>query len=295
MKDEDVQRRGIVWVLLNYENSSGTFEFIQMVYNVEKSLPARIEGGHYCYTDDVLRPFVLGIRAFSSKLDRARMRQHKGTPEEIDFILQTFGIPTHALPGKKDGSWSTTFYREFLERQRLKEERDAIPKPQVAPTTDDSAERTTITVPGRFDVLLGKTGQARDHTGNRRAAHICEMYFDVYERATKFQKTVVAEKILSIVRESGGRFLKRGPDQLWVEADDMAARNKISHLFRYMRCKVQADGEYKSSPEISETKSVVPEVTTSVKRVSPPDSPIEPNPDITRSNQQRRKLESPNQ
>lgn len=227
-----------MWILLNYENTVGSFEFDKIVYNVEKSLPARIAGMHYCYTDEKLRPYVLGAIAFSTRLDRYRKRQHLGTPKEIEFELQTFGIPTHALPVKRDGSASTDFFLKWLERQRVKEEKETGLPTMAIGEQEDSAG--VIKTPGRFDVLLGRAGPCREHTGTRRAALLCEMYFDIYEKATKFQKTDVSEKILAIIRESGGRFLKRTSSG-WIRADDMEARNKISHFFRYMRCKTQSE------------------------------------------------------
>lgn len=277
--------------MLNYENSAGPFECMEMVYNVEKSLPARIAGGHYCYTDEKFRTHVLGFRAFNSKLDRVRMREHQGTPEEIDFALQTYGIPTHALPTRKHNSGATAYYKEWLETQRLKEERE-LDSINQKPSAITSSTDCSITVPERFDVLLGKTGQAREHTGNRRAALLCEMYFEIYEKATKSQKTTVAEKVISIIRESGGRFLKRGPDTLWVEADDIEARNKISHVFRYLRCKAQTEDDCQYDSDQTESGRLSRAAVEAAKRISPMESPYDSESCAqSRSTQQRRKVE----
>ena len=72
------------------------------------------------------------------------------------------------------------------------------------------------------------------------------MHRPKYEAADKFGKTVLAERIVTIIHESGGRFLKRGND-VWVEVDDIMAREKISHFFRKLRSIAPADSAKPSS------------------------------------------------
>merc|ERR1712232_229402 len=103
-----------------------------------------------------------------------------------------------------------------------------------------------IIIPRRFDVLFGKSRRERNHTGNLRAMHLCDMNWDKYEAAGKFQKTEVAERIVSIVHQSGGRFLKLGKEG-WVEVTDCVAREKISHFFRHMRWKHRNSSSSSSS------------------------------------------------
>lgn len=53
-------------------------------------------------------------------------------------------------------------------------------------------------------------------------------------QASKFEKTAIAERIVTSIRESHGRFLK-WEENTWVEVDSEAAREKISHFFRHFR------------------------------------------------------------
>ena len=89
-------------------------------------------------------------------------------------------------------------------------------------------------VPMRFDVLFGKDKMSRLHTGNLRAMHLCDMYWDKYEAAGKYEKTEIAERIVAIIHESSGRFWKEN-DGVWEEATDKEARQKIAHFFRQKR------------------------------------------------------------
>lgn len=200
-------------------------EIYEAVNNLDLVLPHRIVGAHYCYTDPDLRPFVAGFQLLLNEKDRYRMRIHYGTREEINFELQTFGIPMDACPISLDGTCCNTWHDNWLAMLRNEEEQKHTEK--------------TILLPHRFDVLLGKHAIAREHTGTLRALHIVDMNFDRYEKLGKYLKTEVAEKIISIIHESGGRFLKQKENGAWVEVEDVEARKKIAHWFRHARFKRQ--------------------------------------------------------
>ena len=100
-----------------------------------------------------------------------------------------------------------------------------------------------------------------------------------YERAGKFEKTQIAEKIVHLINESYGRFLKKEAGG-WIEATNAEARNKISHCFRRLReidsirdskASKRADPGTSSSSEPSNTgskaaDSVVPTENGGTKR-----------------------------
>ena len=244
---EDLQKKGMVYVFYNYTNLLRDLSYMKDVYKLERSLPWRVIAVHYCYLSEELRPFVSGLHAFFNPRDRFRFRQHLGSsPEGIEFELQTFGIPTWASPMQPDGTWLSAWHREWLETHRIREEREdalsvslANPVSRVGSETTDDNDSVVV---GRFDVTLGKSTKAREHTGSRRASHLCEMFYDQYQRANKYQKTEIAERIVQMIRESGGRFIREENDE-WVEVDDMVARAKIAHFFRYKRSKKQQDEE----------------------------------------------------
>lgn len=100
--------------------------------------------------------------------------------------------------------------------------------------------------------LFGRGKIAKTHTGNLRALHLCEMNYPRYESSItgKYGKTEVAEQIVRIIQKSGGRFLKQESDG-WIEVDDDAAREKISHFFRHMRFKVKNNNNNSSNEQTS--------------------------------------------
>jgi hypothetical protein len=204
LRDEETQRRGLVYLLMNFNSYRVKVENFTCTTKIGTSMPANIVGGHYCYNDPDLTPFIRGFQLMVSEHDRCRLRVHFGNREDVDFTLQTYGIPTEACPLKRDGSLSLENHHAWLAMLRAQEERVGARDIVHSATVEDPEQQTLsgedafIGIPGRFDVLFGKSVLARDHTGTRRALHVVEMYYEDYERTDgKFQKTDIAEKVIS--------------------------------------------------------------------------------------------------
>lgn len=113
---------------------------------------------------------------------------------------------------------------------------------------DDTMESETFDLPsahqpqGTFDaidvqaadVLCGRDKLSHAHVGNKRFRHIVMMYRQEYQNApSRESKTTITMKIVSMIRECGGRFLKQ--DEVtgdWVDVGDHYAREKVSHALR---------------------------------------------------------------
>lgn len=270
LQDEETQRMGVIWIVLNFNGYKVAMDHFCGVSEVLRAVPHRIVGGHFCYTDSSLRPYATGFQLFASVYARNRLRMHFGTLPEIDFELKTYGIPTEDFPLGDDGKCSPAQHRKWLAMLRAQEE-----------AADDGHEDNSIVVPHRFDVLFGKSRQAQKHTGTQRALHIVEMYYEAYEKLGKFQKTDMAEKIISIIHESGGRFLRQDDQGLWIVADDTEARKKVAHWFRKRRLKrlasaastIEPTAEVPTDEDLGNGKQ--DSGSNSAKRVTPRDSPIE--------------------
>mmetsp|Transcript_18923 Transcript_18923/g.40716 ORF Transcript_18923/g.40716 Transcript_18923/m.40716 type:complete len:137 (-) Transcript_18923:33-443(-) len=84
-----------------------------------------------------------------------------------------------------------------------------------------------------------------------RCQLLVDMHWEEYEGQNKLERGLIAEKIVRMVHESGGRFLKWNGNKTagaWEEVDDNAARAKVTHFFRGIRerkqksSKTQANG-----------------------------------------------------
>jgi hypothetical protein len=218
------------------------WDFMSRIHCV--SFPVKMVANHVCYSNEDAKPYISGMRLFMDEDFRNRVIAHFKSTEDINFHLQTYAIPTEDFPINEAETLVLDWHLEWMEAQRVQESK-SISK------VDES-----ITLPRRFDVLYGRATSTRQHTGNLRASHLVEMHQAKYEKANKFQKTEIAERIVAIVHESYGRFLKWEKGG-WVEVEYDSAREKVSHFFRHLRSKKGtitvtfegSDGESGSSEE----------------------------------------------
>jgi hypothetical protein len=82
------------------------------------------------------------------------------------------------------------------------------------------------------DVLLGRGGETNSHVGNRAYRRIVFENQGEYLMAKKKEKTIIAKRIVSLVKSNGGRFLKKDDNQVWVDAGDAKAVSKTSQALR---------------------------------------------------------------
>jgi hypothetical protein len=243
LRDEEVQKTGIIWILYNMRNIFLDLLSYEAINRVEAALPLVALGGHFCFNSHILRPLVAGFQLFFNRYDRHRIRTHFGPLDKINFKLQTFGIPIDVSPMQPDGRWSTEYHLEWLHAQRVHEEESA--------QKESTRAGASAIIPRRFDVLLGKSSRARMSTGTQRALHLVDMHSEHYENVGKSEKTKVAESIVSMIHESNGRFLKQQEDKkgYWIEVEDLVARQKIAHWFRHMRWKTEMSEQEENKAE----------------------------------------------
>lgn len=199
LKEEENQKKGVVMIIYAVRTTAFvSFQRMQRSHFVRDGIPMKLVAIHYCYNERRFRPFFAGGQFFLDKDGRARARTHCGTHDEIIFELQTYGIHLNDQPVRADGSLAVANHQEWVTTRKALE------------LANDGAARTNaeIVIPRRFDVLFGRGKNTREHTGNLRCIHLVEMSRAKYEQANKFEKTYIAERIVAIVYESYGRFLK---------------------------------------------------------------------------------------
>ena len=143
--------------------------------------------------------------------------------QENYFKLQTFGIPTQALPITADGEPKNKAHRQWL-KARAKQEIDADGKSTAVACNADQF----IVVPNRLDVLFGRGKPIQEHFGNIRYHTLLDYYQDAYERARKFEKMQISKRVVDTVHAFDGQFLRQEGSG-WIAVDDTSARDKVSH------------------------------------------------------------------
>ena len=190
------------------------------------SLPFRIAGLHFCYSDTRLRPAMALIQLVVGHQVRIRFRSHFGSHLEVQYALMTFGLPMKSIPIRDDGTLKPELNEQYL---RERHEKDKKFRRQEE---DESRNGGIILYPNPNDVLLGRGRPFQQYTGNQRFNRIIDVHRERYQKiGDRFEKTCLSMDVVKLVQDSGGRFLQRAQSG-WERVTDFVAREKVSHSFR---------------------------------------------------------------
>ena len=82
------------------------------------------------------------------------------------------------------------------------------------------------------DYLCGRGNINYNHPGNCHFRKIVSSYKPQYIKSKPHNKRWIAEKIVEIIHESGGRFLQKINDIEWINIGDKKAIEKTSQVLR---------------------------------------------------------------
>lgn len=255
--DESVQKSGVVIVYYAIGQEFFSRDHATKCLELSSALPVRIEAAHACYDDPALEPFFDIVSQTMTSECLVRFRSHFGTDVECQSFLMPFGIPIDktTFPLRSDGTVNLINLSKWFQRIGI-EERALSPNQYqaigyAAKVEDEGGGMTTtmatlgpssesnngeVLVPTPFDVIMGRGRRGQRAAGNQHYRQLLLTYRSKYESANNFEKTLVAELVLKIMKERGCRFLKKSDDAVgWVEVSDEVAREKISHAFRNLR------------------------------------------------------------
>lgn len=145
-----------------------------------------------------------------------------GSPMEVQYKLQSFGISHEVLPIQRDGFISLDYFQNYLKNEIRQEEIQSV------------RDFGMIFHPLTVDVLLGRGRHPQEHQGNLYLTKLVEDQKEVYKASRKNEKKPYHILLVKTVQENGGRFLKRSSalGGGWIEVDDDVARGKVRNKFR---------------------------------------------------------------
>ena len=149
----------------------------------------------------------------------------------------TFGIPTKVLPVADQGEADWQLHYEWISSRKCIEANNVEVKVEHKTPSDETIKDDCIAALQPMDVLMGRDRLSQSHTGTTRYQCLIDEYRERYDMCEKaIDKTILASAIVVKVKEYGGRFLLRKKGETnWSEADDWAAREKVTNAFRGRR------------------------------------------------------------
>mmetsp|Transcript_284 Transcript_284/g.485 ORF Transcript_284/g.485 Transcript_284/m.485 type:complete len:414 (+) Transcript_284:192-1433(+) len=106
-------------------------------------------------------------------------------------------------------------------------------KPKVDKTETESTDGKGMSSFSDKDVLSGRGGGTNLHPGNRFYRELILSYRAEYDESNKVMKPEISRRIVSKIRERGGRFLRKDADGLYYEIPEADARAKTSQALRH--------------------------------------------------------------
>jgi len=191
-----------------------------------RSLPFRVCGMHQCFDDTQVRVVINFLLRFCHEHDRARVKLHFGSHQEVVYELMTYGIPTELLPISLNGGLKRKNHLDWLKIREWQENHPETPR---------------IVIPSHSDVLFGRGKPFRRHVGNLYFTSLVEERLSTY-LMTK-EKTKIIEDLVDKIVSAGGRFLKQdGPGKPWLAVEHPQAKEKTAQSFRTRAYKQRHQG-----------------------------------------------------
>jgi hypothetical protein len=153
----------------------------------------------------------------------------------------TFGIVQSMLPFDEHGVMHWDFFHACIAQRKIVEEKRRKAAGKIISST------------AKFDILLGRGRPFQEFSGNVGLAVVIDVHRNKYQSAKRGDKTVICDKIVEIIKKSGGRFLKRedaGDGNSWIEVNNMVAREKVSHGFRTKTKRNSSAVGFEERPEV---------------------------------------------
>jgi len=246
------------------------------VMKVILSFPLRYSAIHVCLRTGMgknlepYNPLVKSMLSGLSRYSKVRARIHYGTNMELQYVLQSHGMPTRSCPVDLEGNIRRAVVNSWFEKHKTEigarnqdgsdpSERTSFDQAvslegggvAAAALSDDlmyaapaqTASHPSIILPNmtpsdkptRQDVLLGRGYRTQFHEGNIRFRQFVEGYRHVYDGTPRQQRREFAGNLVRLLHGKGVRFWKKNQDDEWVEGRFEDAEKKVGDLFRSIR------------------------------------------------------------
>ncbi|CAJ1956529.1 unnamed protein product [Cylindrotheca closterium] len=209
-------------------------KYVKTIIDFVTSVPVRFSSMHYCLkrkkgnlarNDFILKTALKSIPKYSS----ARTRIHLGSDMELQYQLQSHGIPIQFCPIDGDGNFRTDILNRWLNHY------ESSTGTALNQCKDDRKSRQN-TVPLRHDVLLGRGKSLQAHLGNVCFREFVKRYSEEYDETPRNYRRLVPMKVIQDLKSRGIRFLRQDEKTgEWVEPDISDIEKTVGQVFRNLR------------------------------------------------------------
>jgi len=238
--DEETQRKGIVvlvWFAQSYKISYRIPIRDGPMRPYAAWASVRVAAMHVCSPDTPAFRFRRSLVALKSFYVRSRLMMHAGSHIELQYKLQSFGIPTEIIPITFSGSRKITTFRNWMKFRKSMDDHGEyvrlnglVEQKNRLPTS--STMSTVVECPNSTDIIFRQGSSVLAHPGNARFRSVIEAtviklreelkisgdnesaaanddynYFDDEFTPSKTTKALISELVDQFIETEKGRVL----------------------------------------------------------------------------------------
>ena len=133
-----------------------------------------------------------------------------GETIELQYALQSFGIPCELIPVTATGNTKTAYHRQWI---RLRKALD------IARQKENGEDASIIELPRCTDIIF-RTGKSLTcHKGNSMFQNVIESKMQQHATASQLEKKAITMEIIEDIKRMNGRFLQWDERGWWTEIE----------------------------------------------------------------------------
>jgi hypothetical protein len=153
-----------------------------------------------------------------------------GNKDETELLASLSPSSTNKAMGDEEST------RSAKKKRKAADKSDESPNPKLSKSgkvSNTAPDESIVSLVTDKDVLSGRGGGTNLHAGNRFYRQLILSNRSAYDDAAKAMKPEIARQIVELIRNSGGRFLRKDRDGAYRDIGETAAKEKTSQALRH--------------------------------------------------------------
>ncbi|KAL3931911.1 MAG: hypothetical protein SGBAC_011090 [Bacillariaceae sp.] len=237
----EVQLKGLNCIYYDVAKVDGDvampgFNYVQSAIEFLLCIPVRFSAMHNCLKTRkgnlALNDFILRISIRATPMySQVRSRIHFGSDMEVQYQLQSHGIPIEHCPIDQDGNVRMDILNDWFYKH--------LSRSTSCQGNDVAIQQI---VPQPHDILLGRR-KTLHHLGNICFRQFVKQYSEEYDETPRNHRRLVLVRVVQDLKNRGIRFLRQVEDsEEWIESSEVDMEKTVGQVFRNLRKKNKSGG-----------------------------------------------------
>mmetsp|Transcript_24896 Transcript_24896/g.58418 ORF Transcript_24896/g.58418 Transcript_24896/m.58418 type:complete len:524 (+) Transcript_24896:322-1893(+) len=180
----DIQRKGFVALIwfdptTKLDEPSSIKSNIDSMANLFPVVSTRIAAIHVCTPDTPTHRLGRSLLAMALSIyERTRLKMHTGTPMELRYVLNSYGIPSDSLPVSWTGKIKIQYLKQWMKTRQIIEHDDDKTRVGSIGTLTKAQRLLVVECPELNDIVFKKGTSGMLHPGNVRFRSLVQSRYE---------------------------------------------------------------------------------------------------------------------